>query len=105
MLVYYKERNGIFHYAGYRVYGINAGPPCDLPKAIYEQLKNVLVYATYREGYFKEKFGVAIPQVAFTYPEIDYLNKTILDKILRAAGQRYNSIDTMKGALKCLLGQ
>jgi len=105
MLVHYKEKNGTLHFMGYRIYGINIGVPCDLPKNIYDQLKDVLVYATYREGYFKARFGVTVPPVAFTYPEIDYLNKTILNKILRAAGQRYGSIEVMKGALKCLLGQ
>lgn len=105
MLIHYKEKNGILHYNGYRIYGINAGPPCDLPKNIYKQLKDIVVFATYREGFFRTKFNKKVSPIAFTYPEIDYLSRSIANKLLRELGYVYNSHDAMKGALKCLLDQ
>jgi len=85
MLVYAKNPNGIIHVDRYRIYGIHWGQdPIDLPYSLYETYKNVLVDATYREGYLSQLFKKPFPEMAFRYSELRYLPSEKLDKILKA---------------------
>jgi len=92
MLVYAKNPNGIIHAGRYRIPGMYWNrAPIDLPYEVYEAHKDVLVDATYREGYLTKLFNRPFPELAFRYSELRYLPSEKLDKILSALDITYES--------------
>jgi hypothetical protein len=92
MLVHAKTPNGIIHAGGYRIYGISWGhAPVNLPHNVYKAFKDVLVHATYREGYLTKLFNKPFPEIAFRYNELRYLPHITLDKILSALEIQYDA--------------
>lgn len=83
MLVYAKD--GIAHAGNYRVYGRSTGhAPSDIPFEVYTAYRDLLVDATYREGYLSKIFNKPFPEMAFTYNEIRHLPEEQLNKILNS---------------------
>lgn len=87
MLVYYKEPLGILHINKYRIYGRKwHRSPIDLPYDIYKSYKELLVDATYRSGYLKERFGCQVSEIAFTVKELRSLPLNTLRKLASELG-------------------
>ena len=90
MLVFAKNPKGIIHTGTHRIYGMQCGrDPVDIPYAVYSYYKNVLVDATYREGYLSKLFKKPFPEIAFKYSELRYVPHVTLNKILTALEVSY----------------
>ena len=82
MLVYAKSPRGILYLNNEPIYGCETGrEPIDLPFEIYNQCKDGLEDAPYREGILARMFSKQFPVIAFTYSELRWLPEKTLDTI------------------------
>lgn len=82
MLVYAKSPRGVLYINNQPIYGCETGrEPVDLPFEIYNQCRDGLQDASYREGILTKMFGKQFPVIAFTYEELRWLPEQTLDKI------------------------
>lgn len=80
MLVFYKEKYGNIKAGTQTVWGYMEGqPPVDIPYSLYREIKDLLIDATYREGYLKHLFGKDFPPIAFKYSELAFLPTKTID--------------------------
>lgn len=108
MLVHAKNPRGVLYLDRFRIHGKETGrEPADIPFDLYNQCKDGLQDATYREGYLRSKFKRPFPMVAFTYSEIRFLpDKTLhslatgMDITINEDWTRKGLIDAIKGALR-----
>lgn len=108
MLVHAKNPRGVLYLDRFRIHGNETGrQPCDIPFDLYNQCKDGLQDATYREGYLRSKFGRPCPVVAFTYSEVRFLPDKTLQALAETMGieikddwTRKGLIDSIKGALR-----
>lgn len=87
MLVFAANPNGIVNINHFAIYGQYFGKkPVDLPYKLWKLFNGQLQNASYRRSYFKEKFGVEIPEIAFTVDELEHLPFYIVQQIGSALG-------------------
>lgn len=92
MLVHAKNPRGVLYTHGYQIWGKETGQhPKDIPWEVYQECRDGLQDATYREGYLSVKFGHSFPVVAFTYNEVRFLPDATLDKIGPLMVDHYDS--------------
>lgn len=79
---------------GIRVYGKRLSyPPRDIPFSLYRKHRSDLVLAPYTHHYFKEKMGIDMEPIAFTWKEVRYLPYKTLYMLSRSfkLGFQYGS--------------
>lgn len=92
MLVYAKNPRGVLYLNNFQIWGKETGyHPQDIPFDLYNQCKDGLQDATYREGFLTKTFKKPFPEVAFTYSELRYLPDTTLDTIGQLMVENYDT--------------
>ena len=108
MLVYSKNPNGMLMIEGYRIYGAAMiQGPTEIPFDVYQQCRDALVSATYREGHLTKLFGRSFPEIAFRYDEIRFLPDRTLHTLMEHMGvipqedwSRKRKVEAIKTALR-----
>jgi hypothetical protein len=92
MLVHSNNEKGVLCYNGMKIYGWATNmPPTDLPYKVYEELKEAVQHATYREGYLLSHFPGPFPELAFRYNEVRWLPQKTLHAILDGMQLEYDA--------------
>ena len=95
MLVHYSQPKGILYINGYRIYGELTGhAPTDISYIEYEQwIKDELVIdATYREGFLMNRYKKPFSEIAFKFSEIHcYPYQTLMRLIIELGAKKTNS--------------
>jgi hypothetical protein len=103
MLVYAKNPNGMLMLGGRRIYGAEmVQGPTDVPFELYDQCREALIEATYREGHLQKIFGKPFPEVAFTYHEVRFIPDKTLDKLLVCMGRTLEADWTRKHKIEII---